>query len=152
MIISSEKFQRFINSAGANINSPEQRLILGVTALGTQPVIDLYNKNVDEDTRTLAACKSVAKIIAGTTSGYFVRALCTSCFTKLTQEGKLLDPEKFIKGTTKELSNAFGKNLGTMAAIFVMLGTNFLWDAPVTKKLTNFFYSKVKKEGNKNVQ
>ncbi len=127
-----------ITSAGKAISSPEQRLILGGTALLTQPYIDLRSKDTDDDTKILSASKSVAKIIAGTTSGVLVRRACIASMAKLTKPGKLFCPKELSKiGPNSRLSEI----LGTLAATFVMLGTNFIWDAPVTKKLTNYFYS-----------
>ena len=40
-----------IKKAGEKISSAEQRLILGASALMSQPFIDAKNKNVDEKTR-----------------------------------------------------------------------------------------------------
>ena len=40
---------------GQHISSPENRLILGVTALASQPFIDLHNRHVDENTKKVSA-------------------------------------------------------------------------------------------------
>lgn len=149
----------------AELHSPDQRLILGITALATQPFIDLNNKKADEDTRILSTCRTIAKIIAGTISGVIVRSGCINIIDKLTAKAtektefkdatyKILSPKRLFPNDALEPGNiytnklkAYNKTLGTAAAVGVMLITNFLWDAPVTKKLTNFFYAKaVKKE------
>ena len=54
---------------GKKCSSAEQRLILGVTALATQPFIDAHNKSVDEETRKVSVARTIAKIIAGTLTG-----------------------------------------------------------------------------------
>ena len=73
LIISNETVKKGVNWAGKALHSPEQRLILGATALATQPFIDLNNKDVDEETRKISAARTIAKIIAGTTVGVLVR-------------------------------------------------------------------------------
>ncbi len=150
MIIRSEKIVNAITKAPDLISTPEQRLITGVTALVLQPTIDLNNKKLDEETRTLTACRSIGKIIAGTISGVTVRAGYIFIINKI------LDNKKdFIQDILKKSSNSknsiidshqkkmYSNLLGSVAALGVMLMTNSLWDAPVTQKLTNFFYKKV---------
>ena len=57
-----------------NMSHPaKNRLIMGATALVTQPTIDYYNKKVDEETRTISRNRTIAKILAGTTVGILVR-------------------------------------------------------------------------------
>lgn len=63
-IVNSEKWQKRIKWVGSEISSPENRLILGVTALMSQPFIDAHNKSVDEDTRKVSVCRTIAKIVA----------------------------------------------------------------------------------------
>lgn len=55
------------------INMLQHRVIMGVTALSIQPLIDYNNKSVDEDTRKSSAAKTALKIIIGTTIGTIVR-------------------------------------------------------------------------------
>ena len=165
MGINLGKTEGAIIRLGKLINTPEQRLIVGVTALALQPALDLNNKDVDEDTRILAASKSFGKIIAGTTSGVLVRLAFIKLGEYLTKPGKLLDPLKDlstskIKEYAKHFPNAFksanqkllikdsvvkqySKTVGNYMAVAALLVTNFLWDAPVTKKLTNYFYKKL---------
>lgn len=82
MIISNKIITDGLNWVGKCIHSPEQRLILGATALATQPVIDLHNKNVDEETRKTSVARTLAKIIAGTIVGVAVRAGCIALVKK----------------------------------------------------------------------
>lgn len=65
MTISNEKTLKGLKWVGEKVSSPENRLILGVTALMSQPFIDLNNKKVDEDTRKVSAARTVAKLLQG---------------------------------------------------------------------------------------
>ena len=148
--IKSEKLNHTIEWIGKNLSSAENRLILGASALLSQPFIDAANKDVDKDTRKISICRTVAKIIAGTLTGYTIRKLCIKsidAFTKLPEQIKpnmkfkkmrrALTPNG-VKSVTDELvqyKNAFGTILG----LVVMTFTNFLIDAPLTKYLTNLF-------------
>lgn len=152
MTISNEKTLKGLEWVGEKVSSPENRLILGVTALMSQPFIDLNNKKVDEDTRKVSAARTVAKIIAGTTTGVLIRSGCIhaiDAFTKLPTE---ITPDmKFKKlrtlftpsaGILKDL-NQYKKSLGTILSLGVMVVTNFLLDAPLTKFLTNKFVDRI---------
>jgi len=157
---------RAINSfdwIGKNLSSAENRLILGASALMSQPFIDAANKDVDDETRRYSICRTVAKILAGTFTGYTIRKLCIKsidAFTKLPNEIK---PEmKFkrlrscllptIKSTAEELAQ-YKNALGTLMALGVMVFTNFIIDAPLTKWLTNVFTGHTKpKEGVENAK
>jgi len=155
--VSSKRAIRTINWVGEKFSSPENRLILGVTALMTQPFIDANNKKVDEETRKVSIARTVAKIIAGTFTGYFVRAGCIKlidAMTKLPSEvnpktfgGKwrmLFTPDAAKTGVLKDLKQ-YKNAIGTILALVVMLFTNFLIDAPLTKYLTNLFTDKINK-------
>ncbi len=140
-----------IKWAGQHISSPQNRVILGATALMSQPFIDLHNRNVDEETRKVSAARTVAKIIAGTTTGFFVRHYsikAVEAFTKNPAEAqKILESLLFPKGiakTTIKGMTQYKKALGTFISLAVMLFTNFAIDAPLTKFLTNIFVKKVK--------
>lgn len=152
MTISNEKTLKGLKWVGEKVSSPENRLILGVTALMSQPFIDLNNKKVDEDTRKVSAARTVAKIIAGTTTGVLIRSGCIhaiDAFTKLPTE---ITPDmKFKKlrtlftpsaGILQDL-NQYKKSLGTILSLGVMVVTNFLLDAPLTKFLTNKFVDRI---------
>ena len=154
MSVAGEKANRAINWIGRNISSPQNRVILGASALMSQPFIDLHNRKVDEDTRKVSAARTIAKIIAGTLTGFFVRygcikaidycSLLPSQITKATKNVKLrtlLTPDSALSGVLKDL-NQYKKALGSFVALLVMLVTNFAIDAPLTKFLTNKFVDK----------
>ena len=64
MIIRNEYVKKGLDFAGKYLHAPEQRLLLGATALATQPFIDMHNKNVDKETRMMSVARTIAKIIA----------------------------------------------------------------------------------------
>ena len=45
-------------------NPATNRLIMGVTALATQPAIDYHNHKVDKETREISTIRTISKIIA----------------------------------------------------------------------------------------
>lgn len=154
--VRGDKANKVISWIGKNVSSPENRLILGVSALMSQPFIDLRNKKVDEETRKVSACRTVAKIIAGTLTGVLVRAGCIKAIdaftmlpnainasTKFKSLRCLFTPDAYITGVLKDLSQ-YKKSLGTLISLAVMTVTNFVVDAPLTKFLTNKFVAKVK--------
>lgn len=152
--INNKKVTDGIKWAGQHISSPQNRLILGVTALMSQPFIDLHNRKVDEETRKVSAARTVAKIIAGTTTGFFVRYYCIKAIDAFTKNPKLLKsgdktyksflyPKNILKVSQKGLKH-YKMALGTIASLGIMLFTNFMLDAPLTKFLTNKFVAKIK--------
>ncbi len=155
MTVSSAKANKAISWIGETFTSPHNRFILGATALMTQPFIDLHNKKVDEETRKVSAARTVAKIIAGTVTGVIIRAACIksiNAFTKLPHEitadmkfkglRKLFTPSPGIIEDLKQYKDS----LGTILSVGIMVFTNFLIDAPLTKYLTNKFIDKIKKK------
>ena len=149
---------------GKKCSSAEQRLILGVTALVTQPFIDAHNKSVDEETRKVSVARTIGKIIAGTLTGFAIRKGCIKAIGAWSKKagdvdkaGNLIKLNKLNtfftpKGKLANNPDAFEqyKNaLGTIVALVVMMFTNFLIDAPLTKALTNWF---AKLGGNHNVK
>lgn len=156
MTVKGDKVNKVITWIGKNISSPESRLILGASALMSQPFIDLSNKKIDEETRKVSAARTVAKIIAGTLTGFLVRKGCIKAidaFTKLPSQiapnakykwlRTLFTPDSALNGIMQDLTQH--KNaLGTFLSLFVMAFTNFLIDAPLTKFLTNKFIDKMK--------
>lgn len=152
MTVSNKKVLDSLKWIGEKVSSPQNRLILGVTALMSQPFIDLSNKKVDEETRKVSAARTVAKIIAGTLTGVAIRYGCIKAidaFTKLPHEIK---PNMKFKKLRKlfvpsdvvlENLNQYKKALGTIISIAIMVVTNFLLDAPLTKFLTNKFVDKI---------
>ncbi len=155
LIVNNTKVLNALKFAGAKISSPEQRMVLGGTALMSQPFVDLNNKNVDEETRKLSCSRTCAKIIAGTTVGVAVRYLAIGIVNKFTNyEGKvtkfnsmLLPHSVNSKIVGKDILpkiNLYRKGLGTFLGVFAGLFTNFLIDAPLTKKMTGKFYNFIK--------
>lgn len=152
LTVKGEKANKAISWIGEQISSPENRLILGVSALMSQPFIDLYNKKVDEDTRKVSAARTVAKIIAGTLTGVLIRSGCIHAIDAFTKYPSQITPDmKFKKlrslfapseGLLNDLSY-YKKSLGTIISLFVMVFTNFLIDAPLTKYLTNKFVDRI---------
>ncbi len=143
-----EKTIKNIKWIGNRISSPQNRLILGASALVSQPFIDLYNKNVDDKTRKTSAARTVAKIIAGTTTGFLVRYYSIKAIDAMTKEGKnvkawekIFTPD-MVKSGLKDLKQ-YRMALGTIISLGVMILTNFLIDAPLTKFLTNKFIDKI---------
>ena len=150
----SKKANRVISWIGQKISSPQNRLILGATALMSQPFIDLHNRKVDEDTRKVSAARTVAKILAGTTTGFLVRYGCIKAIdycsmlpeqiSKTARFPKLrtfFTPDAALSGVLKNLGH-YKKALGTIISLLVMTFTNFAIDAPLTKYLTNKFIDK----------
>lgn len=145
---------KLVHDAGEKISSAEQRLILGATALMSQPFIDAHNRNVDENTRRVSVARTIAKIVAGTFTGFFIRKGCIKAIKAFSQlPGKNVPKYKTIftpKDITKINSDEFiqyRNAMGTIVALVVMMFTNFAIDAPLTKFLTNKL---VKKQEDKN--
>ena len=134
------------------------RGIMGVTALLTQPTIDYYNHRVDDETRTVAKNRTIAKIIAGSLVGMFVvRGPVYKAVEKMTEPNgkskysKYLLPIDFIKELTEKESHLMNYRaaLSMTLALCAMCITNFALDAPLTTFLTNIFN---KKSGIKNTE
>lgn len=142
--------QKILTKA-ANINSWQQRLALGASAMAIQPMIDMRNKNIEPETRQTSAKRSFAKALVGMSTGIVVRGGCMKAvevclskdkfvhsLAKITSEDKtkeaILKAEDFIKnqGGAKKYASV----IGTITAIGVMLFTNFMVDAPITNMLT----------------
>ena len=142
-----EVYQKIENFCSHPANN---RLIMGATALITQPTIDANNKKVDEKTRKISTNRTIAKIIAGTTVGMMVRGGCYKLVNYMTNVkntsrlSQALIPDKHRKELIKN-AEALKKHRNTVSniiALIVMLGTNFLFDAPATLWLTNKFNEK----------
>lgn len=146
--IRNPKVLNGLDKIGEKISSSyNQRLILGATALATQPFIDLGNKRVDNETRKVSVCRTIAKILVGTATGFLIRYGCIKGIDAFTKSPKELPANaKFknvrsillptVKYTAEELAQ-YKNTLGTLMALGVMVFTNFLIDAPLTKLLTN---------------
>lgn len=148
------------NRISDKISRPvENRLIMGGTALITQPAIDRYNHKVDEETRIVSRNRTLAKIIAGVIVGICVRGSCYKLvenMTKIDGTGKYskkLLPEDFMESFKKFLKKlkAYQSTVSTLMAILAMSITNFAIDAPLTAYLTNKFNANCKKLQKKEV-
>ena len=123
------------------------RLVMGASAIVTQPVIDSMNRKVDEETRQVSICRTIAKIIAGTTVGILVRGSAYKLVKNMTNlKGtskwqKMLLPKGYLMDMFKEAKflNNYRSALSTGLAILAMCITNFVLDAPLTAFLTNYF-------------
>lgn len=137
------------NKVGQALASPHwNRLAIGGAAISSQPWFDLYNPKVDKDTAKASSLRTTAKIIVCTSVGFTVRGLCYKLTEKFAhgsaKEGStLLTPKSILAETNKKLRDSklkLHKNaFSTVTALFVMLFTNFLLDAPGTTKLSNKF-------------
>ena len=132
----------------------ENRILMGATAILTQPVIDYHNNKVDKETREVSRNRTIAKIIAGTASGILVRGSSQYIIEKLTDTTaktrfrKSFLPEKHIGSLLKtvEFLKNYRNTLSTILAILAMCITNFVIDAPLTLFLTNHLNAKTKEK------
>ena len=178
MIVKNKTLTTCLDWAGRCLHAPEQRIILGATALATQPFIDLQNKHVDKETRKTSVARTIAKIIAGTAVGVAVRYAGIAFVKKFCQYDKVFNSaglvERIIPKKGKSLFvplltgknsifpiaedaltkrfDKFQKALGTFVATVVMIATNFLLDAPLTKWLTNIGVKAMNKSEKSNKQ
>lgn len=156
-----------LDKIGTKLNSPEQRLLQGVVALGIQPFIDFRNKGTDDDTRAVSVARTIGKIIAGTSVGVCVRYASIAIAKKFskfdieTEDGKIkafkklagksiftpnigekvigMEIEKFERNYKNYI-----KTWGTILGVAAMVFTNFLIDVPITKAITKKLTPKVK--------
>lgn len=147
----------------SNINSWQQRAALGLAAVTMQPLIDMCNKDVDEQTRRVSANRSFAKGLVGTATGIVVRGGCMKLVEQGLKKEKWADKLAALTAADKtkeaiEKSKDFIKNqggakkyagvIGTFVALGVMMFTNFAVDAPVTNWLTNKMNKKYEGDNN----
>ena len=147
MTVKSDKKIGHLREIGAKITSPENRLIMGVTALASQPFLDLYNKDVDEKTRIVSCAKTIAKIAVGTTVGVIVRKSSIGLAKKwcripdssntLSKMATIFTPKGIDFVKEKKLIDRHSNTMGTVLGTSVGLVTNFVIDMPLTKILTN---------------
>ena len=142
-----------VEHIGRKWTSPQQRLIMGATAVMLQLPIDARNSNIDADTKKAAVAKNLAKIIVGTATGVAIRHFTIKAIkafsvpfdalpkniTPISRKIKtFFTPENITSKMTDELSQ-YRNSMGTIISLLIMLFTNFAIDAPWTNKLTNFF-------------
>jgi hypothetical protein len=147
--LNGERAESIIHWFGQNISTPENRLLIGVSALATQPFIDLYNKEVDEKTRLVSCARTLGKTISGIITGVTVRAAFINIAKRYSElesvKSKSLKrlftppnaPEKMTYAY-RQYQNAVGMFLAVLGLII----TNFAVDAPLTNVLTNYFNKK----------
>ena len=121
----------WIENFGRKCTSDKQRLILGATAILMQPPIDAANKNVDEKTRKVSVARTIGKIVAGTLTGFAIRYGCIKAM-----DWKIFRPSNFAK-VSKDAYDQYKNAMGTIVALVIMMVTNFVIDAPLTKWITN---------------
>ena len=163
---SSKKLSSFLQYVNSTISSPEQRLIMGVTALFSQPFIDLNNERVSEETRLMSFARTLSKIVVGTTVGVLVRKEAIRLAHKYTKlipvpnvhnagswakpapEHSILSPP-YVRNYTEDYYKNYVNALGSVMGIGVSLVTNFLIDAPLTQLMTNRCYGLLKEDDGK---
>lgn len=134
------------------------KLIIGGTALLSQPLIDNCNTELDEKTRKISVYRTISKILAGTFVGIIVRGASYGFVKKLSDPNgsktynKRLIPEKYIQEFIKDstLLKKHRNTVSTILALGVMSITNILLDAPLTIYLTNKLTKKT--DNNDNVE
>lgn len=186
--IRNPRYIKNIMKLGDDFNSAQQRAVSGVTGILIQPWFDLNNKRVDEETRVVSTARTLGKIVAGMATGVTIRWVlikASEAFTKTiaTEEARVkkavekgknnympaktcfkkweqcLLPKESLNKSFREIKK-YRLAFGTVAAVGVMLFTNFLIDAPLTTYLTNKFvkmftgkdpaeYTKSKEKGGK---
>jgi len=152
-----------VATIGRKWTSPQQRVVQGATAIVMQPLIDARNKRVDEETRKVSIARTCAKIIAGTLTGFAIRYACikgiramAKPFSKVAAEPSafkkrfqtFLTPSELVEGD-KDALDQYVNAMGTIWSLVIMLFTNFLIDAPLTRFLTNKFNDMRKAHENK---
>lgn len=160
--VNNKERLKVLNKIGDYMGRPfENRLILGATAIATQPFIDEHNKRVDKDTARASRNRTIGKIIAGTAVGCVVRSAVYKLIQKTTSEDISVDRwDNFLtpRGSSK-VSPHLQKNrlrnyrtvAATIIAMFVMIGTNILFDVPLTTKISNYLNKRdAKKKGHIN--
>lgn len=153
LVVNKDTIINNVEYIGRKWSSPQQRAILGATAIVMQPFIDSKNKRVDDETRKVSIARTCAKIIAGTLTGVALRytfikgikamskplsevAADVTPFKKKFQT--FLTPSNLREGDVDALEQ-YRNAMGTIWSLVVMMFTNFLVDAPLTKFLTNKF-------------
>lgn len=149
-----KRVERWEKIDGMISRPAENRLIMGATALVTQPAIDYYNHKVDEETRRVSRNRTIAKILAGTGVGILVRGTCYGIISKMTnlngksKFSKALIPKHYIDklAADPKLLKNYRNTFSMGIALLAMCVTNFVLDAPITVYLTNKLNAKNEKE------
>ena len=157
LTVQSPYVYKLLDYVNKNVSSDTQRLVLGGTAILTQPIIDLKNKKVDDDTRWTSAMKTIAKIVVGTAVGIAVRHYAIKWVRKSPrfwrQPGdkaavceypgeKFFNNIDFSNKKAREINN-YANTVGTIIGTIACLFTNFAVDAPLTNLFTNYLKKNV---------
>lgn len=151
MEVKKDKIIDSVAYIGRKWSSPQQRVVMGATAIFMQPFIDYHNKAVDEKTRKVSVARTIAKIVAGTLTGYAVRYACIKGIvatsktlaeipknaSPMQKKLRQLFTPKNLDPANKDAFAQYRNAMGTIVSLVVMLFTNFAIDAPLTKFLTN---------------
>ena len=151
---------KILNKAGDIMGRPmPNRLIMGATAIVSQPLIDEHNKRVDKDTARASRNRTIGKIVAGTTVGCIVRGLIFKLINSCTNEdisvdrwNNLFTPRNTSTVEARMLPNRmrnYRTALSTIIAMLVMLETNVVFDLPLTNMISNALNSHDAKKRNK---
>ena len=152
---------KILNKAGDIMGRPmPNRLIMGATAIVSQPFIDEHNKRVDKDTARTARNRTIGKIVAGTAVGCVVRGLIFKLINSCTNEdisvdrwNNVLTPRNTTTVRPSMLPNRlrnYRTALSTIVAMIVMIGTNIAFDLPLTNMISNALNARDAKKRNKN--
>lgn len=152
---------KILNKAGDIMGRPmPNRLIMGATAIVSQPYIDEHNRRVDKDTARTARNRTIGKIVAGTAVGCVVRELIFKLINSCTNEdisvdrwNNVLTPRNTTTVRPSMLPNRlrnYRTALSTIVAMVVMVGTNIAFDLPLTNKISNALNARDVKKRNKN--
>lgn len=142
---------------GLQTSAVKERLVVAIPSLITFPLIDYFNKSVDEDTRKYSAVKSAIKVIVGTIDGFIARSLGQSLGEKWAPKlgEKLAKGEIKIPGTEKiaeafkeatknpEAIKSFSKSLGKTMAVVVTAVSILLMDIPFIDKAIDYTMKKI---------
>lgn len=132
--------------------TPFNRAVIGFVAIATQPWIDLFNKDVDEDTRKTACLRTAAKLGIGTATGIAVRKFFIDFvapkFSVTSDELKnkphksyhdWLKPSESIVSTKNfEMMKRTLSKHREVCGTFVAIAAMMLTDPPLTLLTTNF--------------
>ena len=123
-----------------SISSPtKNKLIVGTSAILTQPVIDYYNHRVDEETRTVSRNRTFAKALVGTAVGLAVRKGAYDMVKAMTQSNGVAKYSKWLLPKSIKISNLtkYQNTIANLIALGMVAVTNVLLDAPLTTWLSN---------------
>ena len=137
------RLTKFFTRLPEVISTPQQRMIVGGSALILHPIIDLNNKKVDKRTRETSASRSMSRAIVGTVSGIAVRAFCNNAGDKLSKSKNPAFAIDALKNASSEQLKRYGVVLGSILSLLALSVTNFIFDVPLINKYQNLINEKV---------